>query len=690
MASTEHPQAPSAKQVRLTRLFAKYFSDDQAWRHEPDQLRVAVRIVDAVRKSAGRDPGTVSIAALLHLIASEKSYREGLAEYVRQLVNGKPFRSALTDPGILADADFRREVVRRISYKILPYQPEEGTLSHVLMNVFFTPGDARWVRAVPKDELLLLFRMLGFSPIHAERSPEGPYAELIFAAEVLAHRISGRALEEDVMKMVPEQEGLANPFLAFQRELDAFELRFFSKEAEGTVLALDHRQLLVLHAQCREYVERAFRNSSKFGISLRVNQNLLRIRQQLDRLELVLRLMVVDGEHTPEQNTVDLAVNLVLFNCERNNVRQLLDDSTRLLAFEITQHTGRTGEHYITEGPREYHRMFLSAAGGGVIVAVMCIAKVLLGNVHAPLFIKALLSSLNYAVGFITIYLLGATLATKQPAMTAATLVKALKSSVGDRSQYAAFADLFARVFRSQFIAFVGNVFLAFPVALLLVLGIQYLFHDVVGAGKWPTLIGDLDPVTSLSVFHAAIAGCFLFLSGIIAGSVANRGRHERIPLRIAEHPLLKQLIGVRRTARLARLYEKRWAGILSNLVFGLCMGSTFYIGQFFGLPLDIRHITFAAGNMAIGLHGAGMHLPLATIIWSVIGIGVIGLVNFAVSFALSLSLAMRSRSIPFRDLDDISRAVWEKFKRRPMQFFFPPRRQTTSVPDPLQPRGEQ
>ena len=69
-------------------------------------------------------------------------------------------------------------------------------------------------------------------------------------------------------------------------------------------------------------------------------------------------------------------------------------------------------------------------------------------------------------------------LATKQPAMTASALIKALEEGVmkqgKDAEKYQAFAILFARVFRSQFIAFVGNVIMAFPVSLFGIWLIDY------------------------------------------------------------------------------------------------------------------------------------------------------------------------------------------------------------------------
>ncbi len=659
-----------ASDTQLLRLLTKYFGESEAWRSEPDDLRILVRLVDALRKDTGP-----TIEPFLALLRQNEEHRKGLGAYITQLLKGRRIRHSLTDNGILADTDFFREVVRRLVLKLLPDQPDEGTMGHVLINVFYRKGDARWIGALPEEELLELFHLLGFRPISATKNGEGPYADLLFAASVLAHRISGRALEAAVLQMVPEQERLENPFLAFQRELDDVVQYFL--EHGGSVDELDqgaHRKLRIQHAQCVEFVTKAFANSEHYGISIRVNQNLLRIQQQLERLRIVLDLLVVDGTRTAERNTVDLARRLIAFNREKTNVRGLVEESTRLTAYEITQHTGRTGEHYITSTSKEYRRMFTSAAAGGAIVAVMCILKVLLSYLHPSLFGKAFLYSMNYAWGFIAIYMLGATLATKQPAMTAATLVKSLQHAVGDKHSYSAFAQLFARLFRSQFVAFMGNILLAFPVALGLSLLVTYLTGFNISATKWEDLLTDLSPVHSLAVLHAAIAGVFLFLSGIIAGSVANRGRHERIPLRIEKHPLLRTTLGVRNAARLAHFYEKRWAGILSNFWFGVFMGSTVVLGTILGLPLDIRHITFAAGNLGIALHGANFVLGPGALVWGFIGVGVIGFVNFAVSFGLSLSLAMRSRGIPVRDLDELVVAVWQHFRRHPAQFFFPPR----------------
>src|SRR5690606_8091056 len=115
---------------------------------------------------------------------------------------------------------------------------------------------------------------------------------------------------------------------------------------------------------------KAFKNSSKFGISLRVNQNLLRIRQQLIRLKLLFPLMIIDSEDDIQENAVKMSVQLIGYNCYKNNVRKFIGESTQLLSYEITQQTAKTGGNYITENHKEYFRMLRNSLGGGLIVGV--------------------------------------------------------------------------------------------------------------------------------------------------------------------------------------------------------------------------------------------------------------------------------------------------------------------------------
>lgn len=664
--------------LTLEDFFEANFGHASLWEYMADDVDLLAELIAYIRPKKEKDFNKANLSELISLLHENENYRNGLSLYLRMLLKEKKFSKILTDAGILADTDFFYEVKKRLLAKLIPDQPTKNMLEYVLNQVFFNKNDPEWVNALPKQQLGELMGLLKFQPLYVSDAEGSNLAELIFSMEVIIHRIAGRAMESEVIQMVPEYENLESPFLALQKEFALVADKIMGK-GENFVKTSDlgYKQLKMLHRQCTDYVRTAFRNSDKFGISLRVNQNLLRIRQQLERLGMLLPLLAVNEPVEANLNSIKLGLSLIEYNCKKTNVRKLISESTQLLSYEVTQHTAKTGEHYITRDRREYLRMFWAASGGGIIVGILCIIKVFLSKMETSAFGHAFFYSLNYSLGFITIYVLGFTLATKQPAMTAAALVSALEkgrknTGVPDEEKHYAFAEFFARVFRSQFIAFVGNVLVAFPVALLGIWGIDMLFDYNIAERKWPTLILDLSPVHSLAMLHAAIAGIFLFLSGIIAGSIANRDKHRNMYYRIEEHPFLKRTFGKTKAKKLSQWYEKRWAGIVSNFWFGVFMGSTASVGIFLGLNLDIRHITFASGNLALGLYGGNYGVSDEMLFWGILGVGIIGLINFLVSFGLSMVLAFRSRNIPLSELRLISWSLWNHFKYRPGSFFFP------------------
>lgn len=648
-----------------------------------NELHFLSDLVHVFRPSKPREVKVVSIAPLLELLKRNPEQREKFRTYLSDLFKGRKFKSILTDAGILQDATFRQEIRKRIVSKILPYQPAKDTMEYVLNQVFYLHKDIVWIEKIPLDEISELFDLLEWNTIFVSMEPHTPLQELNNSLRLLMQRMSGRALESEVIKMLPEYANLESPFEALEKEFEQVEQQMRSHEMHSVDPEnLDYKHMHILLRQCTEFVDRAYGNSTKFGISLRVNQSLLRIRQQLYRLGTLLPLLTARNDEERKQNTILLGLKLIKYNCLKNNVRKLFNESTQLIAYEITQHTAKTGEHYITKSSREYWKMLYSAMGGGVVVGVLCIIKLLLSKVHVSDFGHAMLYSLNYAMGFIVIYLLGFTLATKQPAMTAAALIQSIEKDKHrkEEDKYQSFAGLFARLFRSQFIAFVGNVVFAFPVSLLGIYLVDMAFGHNLAEAKWEKLLTDNSPVHSAAIFHAAIAGVFLFLAGIISGSVSNSNKHNQLYYRIQENPILKMSFGKQRTTRLAHWFENKWAGVASNFWFGFFMGSTASIGVFLGLNLDIRHITFVSGNLALGLYGSGFDVSSGLLFWAIAGIGIIGFVNFIVSFLLSLTLAFRSRNIPITDLKFLFIAVWVHFKLNPLEFFFPVR--STEGPD--------
>lgn len=665
------------KKKPLLEIIKFYFDENRRWKETEDNYDVLVEIVSSIRPKKPKSVVEVDLFDLITFLTENKSIANELSTYLTELFFEKKISKILTDAAILQDAAFFHEVKKRAFAKILPFQHPVDSLEYVLSQVFYSDTDPIWINKIPQAQIEELYDLLGFKSIYETIEQNSVLSEIMMAMSLISQRMSGRALESDVLKMVPEYFHYESPFAAFEKELHLIKDGLHEEESSHCITSdnLSYKQLLVLHKQCEEYVEKAFANSSKYGITIHVNQSLLRIRQQLYRLKVLLPLLAVDKKIDKKRNSIRLAYKLIKYNCTRNNLRTFIKESTQLISYEVTQHTAKTGEKYITQSKIEYFKMFNTALGGGFIVGILCIIKVLLSKLDASDFGYAFLYSMNYSIGFIAIYLLGFTLATKQPAMTAAALIRALQEGMKNEDseeKHQVFAVFFARVFRSQFVAFVGNVIMAFPISLLGIYLIDLAFDYNIAETKWKTLVTDLSPIHSMAIFHAAIAGCFLFLSGIISGSVANRDKHYEIYQRIKEHPFLKRTFGKVKAEKFAKIYEMKWAGIISNFWFGIFMGTTASIGVFFGLNLDIRHITFASGNLALGLYGSNYTLDTWMIFWGVFGVGIIGLVNFIVSFSLSLGLAFRSRDIPFTELRSITVSIWQHFKRRPFSFFFP------------------
>ncbi len=386
----------------------------------------------------------------------------------------------------------------------------------------------------------------------------------------------------------------------------------------------------------------------------------------------IVSMMVFDKEEDVIRNSKKLIFKILEYKSHKNNLRELFLDSTTLKSHLITNHTAETGTHYIGSTGKDYVQMFWKASGAGVIVGALCVLKLLYSYIPGSDFSHAFLYSFNYAMGFIMIYLMKYTLATKQPAMTAATMAKVLSEGQNTKKNYVAFAHLVSKLFRTQFIAFMGNVLLAFPIALAIIYGVDVFFKQNFAVEKSAKLLRDLDPIQSKAILHACIAGFFLFLSGIISGNIGNSSVFYHIPKRIEKNPFLNYFLGKPAAKGLSDYYAKNWAGIISNFWFGIFLGATGPIGLFLGLDLDIRHITFASGNFALGLYGADFSVSSATFWISFFTVFLIGFFNFAVSFGLSMVLAFRSRQINYSELKEIYREIIRYFMKNPLRFFLP------------------
>ena len=440
------------------------------------------------------------------------------------------------------------------------------------------------------------------------------------------------------------------------------------------------------------YVDTIRRRSREAGVGVNLVFVLARIEQIVERLRLLRTLVQPapeDDAATVRARAIDFFLGLVRQENRRHSVRDLFSGTTQLLARRVTEQASKSGEHYVTESRGEFFGMFRAAAGAGLIIGSMAMIKILSAKLGLPPVWEAVAYSLNYGLGFVLVHILHLTIATKQPAMTAATLAAALDGKQNREARLNVLADLAAQVSRTQWISIAGNVSIGFLTALAIVMvGGQFFGWHPVDPVKGAHLLHDLHPWQSLALVHAAIAGVYLFLSGLISGYYDNQSLYHRVPERLRRVKWLKSALGEARLGRLADYVEHNLGALMGNFLFGCMLGCTPIIGQLLGLPLDIRHVAFASANLAYGLHALDFDLAWQTIAISALGVALVGLTNLTVSFSLAMKTALRSRGIEPDDTRGLSVKLARRFLSRPLDFFWPPKPAAIPPITPTTPAG--
>jgi site-specific recombinase len=333
--------------------------------------------------------------------------------------------------------------------------------------------------------------------------------------------------------------------------------------------------------------------------------------------------------------------------------------------------------------------MFRSSAGAGIVISFMAMIKILLSYLRAAPLVEAFLFSVNYSFGFMLVHVLHWTIATKQPAMTAQRIAAGLHST-GRGIDLDRMAELVNKVFRTQIVAVLGNLATVIPVSWLIAMVYPYVTgHHLVSPQKALHMIEDSDPVHSLALLHAAIAGIWLFVSGLVSGYYDNKALYTRMGQRVRQLRGLGRAIGTQRLGRLARYIEDNLGGLMGNLYFGILMGVTGTVGYLLGLPLDVRHVTFSSANLAIAVVGLDHHVSWELVAATLGGIALIAAINLVVSFGLALWVALRARRIRFHHGIKLARALGRRFAGAPLDFFIGPKQLPPLDADPASPKGQ-
>jgi site-specific recombinase len=178
-------------------------------------------------------------------------------------------------------------------------------------------------------------------------------------------------------------------------------------------------------------------------------------------------------------------------------------------------------------------------------------------------------------------------------------------------------------------------------------------------------------------VFYAALTGVILWLASEVGGWFDNFCAYHRLPLAIAQHPVGVYL-GRERLARWGESVAENGSGWATNVSLGFLLGMTPAFGHFFGLPLDVRHVTLNSGILSLAGATLGQRwFGGGTFLLGVSGVGVMFVLNLSVSFFLALATAARAYELPASENATLLRALSRRFRNAPREFFLPPRNET-------------
>lgn len=550
---------------------------------------------------------------------------------------GLPDRTSLLGEGFL-----------RVVDRIIPRLDPEGDLYGLLDRLNLDEADAAWVEGLPAD-----LRAAWGSLI----TP--PQEIWVHAARLLAHRAAAVGLSRDLLSLDSAGSDADSPFFNLSRTVRE---RGERPEDPESRLAWEH-----CRAECARALDQAQDRIEESGVSTDLVYRLELLDAQLDRIAQLLMFVSGDGDGRA------FTAELVRGSASQHGLRTLLRTTVKRLARKMVEHTGDTGEHYIARNRREWWAMAWSAVGGGVLTAGTALFKYGISALPLAPLLLGLALAINYTLSFCLLQVLGFSLASKQPAMTAAALARALESGEGQGREI----ELVAAITRTQVIATVGNVFATIPTALL-----------VSALWIWITGHGPLSSETALHSLHAnhpfhtwtlvfaAATGVLLWLSSLASGWAANWSTYRRLPEALAQNHRIRALIGEHRAELLGHFVHKHISGFIGYLALGLLLIFVPLAFDFAGIRLEVRHVTLQAASLALAsasLWSQGV-LPWPEVLWGLLGLALIGSVNFAVSFSLALWTALRARDFSGRNRRRLWWGILKTFNRQPGRFLLAPK----------------
>lgn len=630
------------------------------------------------------DASVARIQLLLDTAKARPEAQARLQSWWRQLLDTLDGTTLLADYGFSSRSAFVSELAERIRMKLLPTTPETADASALFSLALSDGFDSQWLAALDEPTLARITELLhtpASTPSDSACATISQWQATVLEAITFCTsqvRATGFSPELRLRMSTPARQ--SSPFHALARDFDAVRDAYMaSPHTDSTQRQAALQQFRERLETCRQAAASVYTHLDAHGISVNLVFQLRQLRERVLRIRALLDCLL--SRH-PATSTARLLAHLVMVGQERRSVRALIAANSSMLASKVAERSSETGEHYITRTRGEYCDMLRQAAGGGAVMSITTLMKFMVLSLGLSAFWGGFYAGMNYALSFVLIQLFHWTVATKQPAMTAPAMAAKLKA-LGEPGAIAAFVDEVTHLVRSQVAAVVGNLALVAPCVLLISDALWLVFgRPMIDAKEAEHVLHSLTLLGPTAVF-AALTGVLLFASSIIAGWTENWFVLQRLDSALRYNPRITATLGPQRAARWSRFMRDNISGLAANVSLGLMLGLIPAFAAFFGLGLEVRHVTLSTGQLAAACASLGLETLGRPVFWWCVGaLLVTGLLNVGVSFYFAFRLALRAHNVSGLDRALIRQAIWARMRLKPLSFLWPTQEATGEETD--------
>jgi site-specific recombinase len=554
--------------------------------HSPNRsLDFLVELIGKIRPDNAKDTyqAELRFKALLYQVGQDRTSLFSLRKALLTQFLKTNIVIALTENGIVSSRGFLQELLGKIKHKLLPELQTPDNFLFVINKIFYKKTDHIWVENIDNNLWIQFFEGLGIQINLTEPKVIG---QLQRSLQVLSYRVATLGLEKEITHRYENLDDAVFPFLEQNRLVNEYMHLSKAGMADTT-----HRVLLAniteaLH-NCNQSIQWIKEQRIAYGTSLAQTYIITRLQQQIDRMFIIMDVLDSDNIFNTDR-FVEYFKTVVHNENRKNSIKEFLSENTSYLAYQIAEHGGRTGEKFITTTRREFWLMFKSAVGGGIIISFIGIIKNMLGKMPVTPFWQGFLYSTNYSLGFILIQDTGSTLATKQPAYTANNVASSFDAQkTGEAPDLRNLAITVAKVSRTQFASFTGNLIMVFPLTYCLAWLFSTLSGTEIATGAAAQkLLTDQQPFHSLALLYACFTGFFLFLSGLIAGYVENYVVYGKIAERLPHLASFRNNFSEKRRYKIIHYLENNLGSLIGNISLGFFLGWRVFLVKLLGYLL--------------------------------------------------------------------------------------------------------